>query len=86
MKCVLVYATDRVDTDHLRGIGVELEMAPVKYAVAIGGGEIRRVHPFGEGADMSAIDDIIRPSADAMFDDLVWWSTILTGGRTAVAA
>ncbi|MEZ5297673.1 MAG: hypothetical protein R2697_15780 [Ilumatobacteraceae bacterium] len=56
-----MYATDRVDTDHLRWIGAELEMAPVKYAV-IGGGEIRRVHPFGGGCRHVAIDDIIRPS------------------------
>lgn len=72
--------------EHLRGIGVELHMAPVRNAVAIGGGEIQQVHPFGANRDMSEIDAVLRPSANAMFDDLVWWSLALGAGRTALAA
>lgn len=67
--------------EHLRAIGVELQMAPVRNAVAIGAGELQKVHPFGNDDDMSVIDDIIRPSANAMFDDLVWWANVLAAGR-----
>jgi NAD(P)H-dependent FMN reductase len=70
--------------EHLRGIGIELHMAPVRNAVAIGGGEIQKVHPFGANGEMSEIDHIIRPAADAMFDDLVWWATALAAGRSTV--
>jgi NAD(P)H-dependent FMN reductase len=70
--------------EHLRGIGIELQMAPVRNAVAIGGGEIQKVHPFGANGEMSDIDHIIRPAADAMFDDLVWWATALAGSRSTV--
>ncbi len=72
--------------EHLRAIGIELQMAPVRNAVAIGGGEIHKVHPFGANGDMSEIDEILRPSANAMFDDLVWWSLALNAARDAVAA
>jgi NAD(P)H-dependent FMN reductase len=70
--------------EHLRAIAIELHMAPVRNAVAIGGGEIQKVHPFGNNANMSEIDAILRPSANAMFDDLVWWSLALTAARDAV--
>lgn len=72
--------------EHLRAIGVELHMAPVRNAVAIGGGEIKKVHPFGDDGEMSEIASILRPSVDAMFDDLVWWSTTLSAGRAELAA
>jgi len=72
--------------EHLRAIGIELHMAPVRNAVAIGGGEIQKVHPFGGNLDMSEIDSILRPSANAMFDDLVWWSLALNAARDVVAA
>lgn len=67
--------------EHLRAIGVELQMAPLKHAVAINGGEVRKIHPFGDNAPMCEIDDILRPSATAMFDDLVWWAKALTPAR-----
>ena len=71
--------------EHLRAIGIELHMAPVRNAVAIGAGEFRKVHPYGGNDDMSEIDEVLRPSADAMFDDLVWWSLALNAARDAVA-
>jgi NAD(P)H-dependent FMN reductase len=72
--------------EHLRAIGIELHMAPVRNAVAISGGEMRKVHPFGANADMSEIDEILRPAANAMFDDLVWWALALNAARDSVAA
>ncbi len=42
-----------------------------------------KVHPFGGNAPISDIADAISPSVEAMFDDLVWWSTTLRAARIA---
>jgi NAD(P)H-dependent FMN reductase len=67
--------------EHLRGIGVELQMVPSKFGAHIGGSDLFKVHPFGGNAPISDIADAIKPSVDAMFDDLIWWSTILRDAR-----
>ncbi|HEV3211981.1 MAG TPA: NAD(P)H-dependent oxidoreductase [Acidimicrobiales bacterium] len=67
--------------EHLRGIGVELQMVPSKFSAHIGGSDLFKVHPFGGNAPMSDIEDAIKPSVDAMFNDLVWWATILRSAR-----
>lgn len=69
--------------EHLRGIGVELQMVPSKFAAHIGGSDLFKVHPFGGNAPISEIEPILKPSVNAMFDDLVWWSTLLRGARVA---
>jgi NAD(P)H-dependent FMN reductase len=68
--------------EHLRGISVELQMVPSKFSAHISGSDIFKVHPFAGNAPMSEIEDAIKPSVDAMFDDLVWWATILRAART----
>ena len=68
--------------EHLRGIAVELQMAPVRHAVHLGGGEMMKVHPIGANGPMSEVDAVIRPSAVAMLDDLAWWARVLREGRT----
>jgi NAD(P)H-dependent FMN reductase len=68
--------------EHLRGIGVELQMVPSKFGAHIGGSDLFKVHPFGGGAPISDIEEAIKPSVDAMFDDLVWWATTLREART----
>ncbi|GGL66991.1 NADPH-dependent FMN reductase [Wenxinia marina] len=72
--------------EHLRGIGVELQMAPIRHAVHIGGGEFGKVSPLGQNLPMSEIDGILRPSATAMFDDLVWWARALREARSETLA
>ena len=73
--------------EHLRTIGVELQMAPVRHAVHIGMGEMMKVHPvFGSNAPMSDVDAVLRPSATAMLDDLVWWATALNAARAEALA
>jgi NAD(P)H-dependent FMN reductase len=67
--------------EHLRGIGVELQMVPSKFGVHIGGSDLFKVHPVAGNAPISDIEDAIKPSADAMFDDLVWWSSVLREAR-----
>src|ERR1700735_165235 len=69
--------------EHLRGIGVELQMVPSKFGAHIGGSDLFRVHPFAGNGPMSDIADVIKPSVDAMFNDLVWWATILRDARVA---
>ncbi|QQA41825.1 NADPH-dependent FMN reductase [Pelagovum pacificum] len=67
--------------EHLRGIGVELQMAPIRPAVHLGGGELMKVHPLGADGPMSDVHEVLAPSAAAMFDDLVWWANVLKEGR-----
>jgi NAD(P)H-dependent FMN reductase len=69
--------------EHLRGIGVELQMVPSKFGVHIGGGEMVKVHPFGGNAPISEIEEVLKPSVTAMFDDLLWWAKVLTSARAA---
>jgi NAD(P)H-dependent FMN reductase len=69
--------------EHLRGIGVELQMVPSKFSAHISGGEMFKVHPMGAGAPMSDIEGAIKPSVEAMFNDLVWWATTLSAARAA---
>lgn len=67
--------------EHLRGISIELQMVPSKFSAHIGGGEIFKVHPMGGNEPMSAIEDAIQPSVDAMLTDLAWWANVLNPAR-----
>jgi NAD(P)H-dependent FMN reductase len=69
--------------EHLRGISIELQMVPSKFSGHLGGSEMLKVHPYGGNAPMSEIEEAIKPSVDAMFDDLVWWSNTLRSARAA---
>ncbi len=66
---------------HLRNIVGELQMASIREAVHIGGGEFMKVSPMGDDKDMSEIDDIIAPKANDLLDDLVWWGEALKKAR-----
>ncbi len=60
---------------HLRMIGVELQMVPVRNSVHIGGGDFFKVHPgFGGSGNLADIAGSIEPSAKALLDDVVWWA------------
>jgi NAD(P)H-dependent FMN reductase len=69
--------------EHLRGIGVELQMVPSRFGAHIGGSDAFRVLPLGGDAPISEIAHAIKPSVDAMFDDVVWWAQILRDARVA---
>jgi NAD(P)H-dependent FMN reductase len=69
--------------EHLRGIGVELQMVPSKFGAHIGGSDLFAVHPFAGNGPISQIEAVIKPSVDAMFDDLVWWANVLREARAA---
>ena len=61
--------------EHLRGIAVELQMVPSRFAVHIGGGDFFKVHPMGGNA---AIEEI---EAKLALDDLVWWAKATMAAR-----
>ncbi|MDD7973149.1 NADPH-dependent FMN reductase [Roseinatronobacter alkalisoli] len=61
--------------EHLRTIGIELQMVSTRAAVHIGGSDFFTVHPLGgDPKPMSEIEGSIGPSADAMLEDLDWWT------------
>ena len=73
--------------EHLRTIGIELQMAATRSAVHIGGGDFFAVHPLGgDPKPMEAIEGSIGNSADAMLDELDWWTRATMAARGGSAA
>lgn len=68
--------------EHLRNIGVELQMASTRSAVHIGGGDYFKVHPgFGGSGNLEEIEGSIGKSATAMLDELAWWTNATKAAR-----
>ena len=73
--------------EHLRTIGIELQMASTRSAVHIGGSEFMTVPPLGgDPKPMEAIEGAIGNSASAMLDELDWWVRATLNARSAQAA
>jgi NAD(P)H-dependent FMN reductase len=68
--------------EHLRTIGVGVQMVPSSFSVHIGGSDFK-VHPSRGDAPMSEIEDAIKGGVDTMLNDLVWWAKVLTPARDA---
>lgn len=67
---------------HLRMIGVELQMVPVRNSVHIGGADFFKVHPgFGGSGKMADIESSLKRSASALLDDVIWWSRATMAAR-----
>jgi NAD(P)H-dependent FMN reductase len=68
--------------EHLRGIAVELHMAPIKAEVNIG------MEPFlgilQQGRSLDDYPFLVQSRAD-LFDELVWWGEALKRGREGSA-
>lgn len=60
--------------EHLRLIGIELQMVPTRSAVHIGGGDFMAVSPMGTNKPIEDIEANLLPAAKAALDDLVWWA------------
>ncbi len=61
--------------EHLRGIGVELQMVSTRTAVHLGGADLMATHPgFGGKQTMEDIEAHLLPSAKGALDELVWWA------------
>lgn len=67
--------------EHLRLIGIELQMVPLRNAVHIGGGDFFKVSPLGSDAPMSEIEAHLEGSLNAMLDELAWWAKTLQTAR-----
>ncbi len=67
--------------EHLRGIGVELQMVSTRSAVHIGGGDFFTVWGGGGNQPISAIEGSIAPSAKDMLDQLIWWGNATKAAR-----
>lgn len=67
--------------EHLRGVTIELQMAPIKSEVNIG------YEPFlGVLANGRRLDDFefLVHSRAALFDDLLWWARALKTARSCI--
>lgn len=71
--------------EHLRQIGVELQMASTHAAVHIGGGDFMAVHPAFGNQPIEAIEANLLPSAQTALDELVWWAKATMAARAIEA-
>ena len=71
--------------EHLRGIGIELQMVSTKGAVHIGGGDFMAVHPMFGNKPIEEIEANLLPSAKGALDELVWWAKATMAARAADA-
>lgn len=71
--------------EHLRLIGVELQMVPTRGAVHIGGSDFMAIHPMFGKKPIEEIEASLIPHAKAALDELVWWAkaTIAAKGANA---
>lgn len=60
--------------EHLRGIGVELQMVSTHAAVYIGGSDFFAVHPAFGNKPIEDIEASLLPSAKTALDELLWWA------------
>ena len=73
--------------EHLRGIGVELQMVSTRSAVHIGGADFMSVHPgFGGTKSLNDLEASIGNSAKDMLDQLIWWGAATKAARNDDAA
>lgn len=71
--------------EHLRTIGIELQMVPTHAAVHIGGSDARAIHPMFEGKPIETIEANLLPSAQTALDELVWWAKATMAAKAAEA-
>jgi NAD(P)H-dependent FMN reductase len=69
--------------EHLRGIGVELQMVSTRSAVHIGGSDFMAVFPMGGNKAIEEIEAGLLPAAKAALDELVWWAKATMAARAA---
>lgn len=67
--------------EHLRLIGIELQMVPLRGAIHIGGADFFKVSPLGANAPMSEIEGNLEGSLAAMLEELAWWARTLQAAR-----
>lgn len=71
--------------EHLRAIGVELQMVSTHAAVHIGGGDFMAIHPAFGNKPISAIEANLLASATTALDELLWWAKATMAAKAAEA-
>jgi NAD(P)H-dependent FMN reductase len=71
--------------EHLRLIGVELQMVPTRSAVHLGGADFFAVHPMGGSRPIAEVEGNLKPAAKAALDDLAWWAKATMPARAELA-
>lgn len=67
--------------EHLRMIGVELQMVSTHAAVYIGGSDFFAVHPMFGKKPIEDIEASLLPSARTALDELLWWARATMAAR-----
>ncbi|MBO9545972.1 NAD(P)H-dependent oxidoreductase [Caulobacter sp.] len=72
--------------EHLRGIGIELQMVSTRSAVHIGGADFMAIYPpVGGTQTIADIESHLLPSATAALDELAWWAKATMAARALEA-
>lgn len=71
--------------EHLRLIGVELQMVSTRTAVHIGGSDFFAVFPGAGNQPIETIEQNLLPAAKTAFDELVWWARAMMAARAQAA-
>ncbi len=72
--------------EHLRGIGVELQMVSTHAAVHIGGSDFMAVFPMGGNKPIEDIEANLLPAAKTGLDELVWWAKATMAAKADMSA
>lgn len=72
--------------EHLRLIGIELQMVPTRSAVHLGGADFMAVHPLGANKAIEDVEANLLPATKAALDELVWWAKATMAARAGDAA
>lgn len=67
--------------EHLRTIGIELQMVSTRGAVHIGGSDFMSIHPRGANKTIEEVEAAFLPSANAALDELTWWAKATMAAR-----
>jgi NAD(P)H-dependent FMN reductase len=69
--------------EHLRLIGIELQMVSTHAAVHIGGSDFMSIFPRGGNKPIEDIEAGLLPSAKTAIDELVWWARATMAAKAA---
>jgi NAD(P)H-dependent FMN reductase len=71
--------------EHLRSVGVELQMVSTQAAVHIGGGDFMAVFPMGGNKPIEDIEANLLPHTKTALDELAWWAKATMAAKAVEA-
>lgn len=71
--------------EHLRTIGVELQMVSTHAAVHVGGTDFFTIFPAVGNQPIETVEQNLLPSATTALDELVWWAKATMAARASTA-